>query len=220
MNHDTILNILDLISFVLVMPDIIGPERLQELGRILRQILRSGTTNVALAVIAVTVAASLNYLGLHQLLLVSLLASIAATVLANLFSTLEKYLSRAPASRSMLLAGASLFFITRSLAIFFDPWRGRLKWHHMQDNHAAMIERGCEIQLKSKSCDGTSTSRPLGSSAETSPGESGLCLNRSLALRDRPGIFHLTWVPDFINIPSGHFVCRSWDRVAGGIGHF
>jgi hypothetical protein len=116
--HDAVVNVLDLIAFVLITPEIIGEVRLNLLTSWIRRILGGENRTwviVASFFIAGRIAA---YLGIprgygHFLVLAGI-----AFLIATLFMLINRTVKTTPSRQLLLVLGAILFVCARMIGIF------------------------------------------------------------------------------------------------------
>jgi hypothetical protein len=116
--HDAVTNILDLIAFVLITPEIIGEARLNLLTSWIRRFL--GGENRALFIVMSFFIAGrvVAYFGIprgygHFLFLIG-----GAVLIATLLMLINRTVRATPSRQVMLVLGASLFVCARMIGIF------------------------------------------------------------------------------------------------------
>lgn len=117
--HDAVVNVLDLIAFVLITPEVIGERRHQAFTAWLVRLF-GGEKRRLLIILSVAAAGaitrSLGILVGHGRFLALLCI---AALLLSLFVVLGRLIRTAPSRRLLLGLGASIFVAARLTAIFF-----------------------------------------------------------------------------------------------------
>ena len=116
--HDAVVNILDLIAFVLVTPEIIGETRLNLLTSWIKRIF-GGQGRTLVIVASLFIAGRIaGYFGIPRGYGHFLFLAGTAFLIGTLFMLINSYVKTTPSRQVMLLLGASLFVCARMIGIF------------------------------------------------------------------------------------------------------
>jgi hypothetical protein len=116
--HDAIANILDLIAFVMVTPEIIGERRLSLLASWIRRIF-GGENRTWLLVLSLFIASRIvRSLDVPRGFGHFLVVAGIAVLIAALFMRINSFVKTVPSRQLMLLLGAMLFVCARLIGIF------------------------------------------------------------------------------------------------------
>jgi hypothetical protein len=116
--HDVIVNVLDLVAFVLITPEIIGGARLDLFTSWIRRIL-GGENRTLVIVVSLFIAGRIvRALGIprgygHFLSLTAIFC-----LIAMLFMLINRFVRSTPSRQLMLILGAALFVCARMIGIF------------------------------------------------------------------------------------------------------
>lgn len=116
--HDAVVNILDLVAFVLITPELIGEARLNLLTSWIKRVL--GGQNRTLVIVASLFIAGriAGYFGIPRGYGHFLFLAGVAFLIATLFTLINNYVKTTPSRQVMLLLGAALFVCARMIGIF------------------------------------------------------------------------------------------------------
>jgi hypothetical protein len=116
--RDAVVNILDLIAFVLITPELIGEVRLNLLTSWIRRIL-GGQNRTRVIVASFFIAGRIaQYFGIPRGYGHFLFLAGVAFLIATLFALINRYVKTTPTRQLMLVLGASLFVCARMIGIF------------------------------------------------------------------------------------------------------
>jgi len=116
--HDAVVNILDLMAFVLITPELIGERRLDLLTFWIRRIF-GGENRTLLIVLSLFVGGRIaRYLGIPRGLEHFLILIGAAVLIGALFMLINRFVRTTPSRQLMLVLGAALFVAARLIGIF------------------------------------------------------------------------------------------------------
>jgi hypothetical protein len=116
--HDAVVNILDLIAFVLVTPEIIGETRLNLLTSWIKRIF-GGQSRTLVIVASLFIAGRIaGYFGIPRGYGHFLFLAGTAFLIGTLFMLINSYVKTTPSRQVMLLLGAALFVCARMIGIF------------------------------------------------------------------------------------------------------
>jgi uncharacterized protein involved in response to NO len=116
--HEAVANILDLVAFVLITPEIIGEARLTLLTSWIKRIL--GGQNRTLVIVASFFIAGriIGYFGIARGYGRFLFLMGTAFLIGMLFMLIDRYVRTTPSRQVMLVLGALLFVCARMIMIF------------------------------------------------------------------------------------------------------
>jgi hypothetical protein len=116
--HDVVVNVLDLVAFILITPEIIGEARLDLLTTWIRRIL-GGENRTFVIVVSLFIAGRIvGVLGIPRGYGHFLSLAAIGCLIAMLFMLINRYVRSTPSRQLMLILGAALFVCARMIGIF------------------------------------------------------------------------------------------------------
>jgi predicted phage tail protein len=116
--HEAVANILDLVAFVLITPEIIGEARLALLTSWIKRVL-GGQNRTLVIVVSFFIAGRIaGYAGIPRGYGHFLFLAGTAFLIGTVFMLIDRYVKTTPSRQVMLVLGALLFVCARMIMIF------------------------------------------------------------------------------------------------------
>jgi hypothetical protein len=116
--HEAVANILDLIAFVLITPEIIGEARLALLASWIKRIVGGQNRTLVIVVSLFIAGRIIGYFGVPRGYGRVLFVMGTAFLIGMVFMLIDRHVRTTPSRQVMLLLGASLFVCARMIGIF------------------------------------------------------------------------------------------------------
>ena len=118
MPHDVIANVLDLMAFVFVTPELIGEARLNKLAAWIQRLFGGENRTLIIVVALIVAGRTARYLGFPTGLGHILVLAGIAFLIVVAFGLINRFVKTTPSRQVMLVLGAALFVTARFVGIF------------------------------------------------------------------------------------------------------